>query len=465
MLLTLTTTHRPATDLGYLLHKNPARVQSVELSFGAAHVFYPEAEPGRCTAALLLDVDPVGLVRDRTGPAGNDLLLARYVNDRPYVASSFMSVALARAFGTAMGGRSKERPELAATPIPLRAELPVVPCRGGEGLVRRLFEPLGYAVSAKPLPLDPRFPAWGASSYVRLACQATVRLADLLAHLYVLLPVLDDDKHYWVGADEIDKLQRRGGEWLAAHPERDLVVRRYLVHDRRLTREALARITDEDQADPDRVEAQHDRAEEEVEERISLAEQRLGSVVAVLRAAGAHRILDLGCGSGKLLAALLRDGQFTEVLGVDVSFRALEAAARRLHLDRMAPAQRARVRLEQGSLTYQDERLAGWDAAAVVEVVEHLDPGRLATFEQVLFGAARPPTVVVTTPNVEYNPRFGLPAGTLRHRDHRFEWTRAEFRAWAEAVAAGHGYAVRFLPVGPEDPEAGPPTQMGVFQR
>jgi 3' terminal RNA ribose 2'-O-methyltransferase Hen1 len=161
MLLTITTTYSPATDLGYLLHKNPARVNTTDLSFGRAHVVYPEAATECCTAALLLDVDPVGLVRNRRGPPGEGGLLEQYVNDRPYVASSFLSVAIAQVFGTALGGRSKERPELAATPLPLTARLAVLPCRGGEPFLRRLFEPLGYQIVAERLPLDEQFPRVG----------------------------------------------------------------------------------------------------------------------------------------------------------------------------------------------------------------------------------------------------------------------------------------------------------------
>src|SRR5262245_37942708 len=138
MLLTISTTHSPATDLGFLLHKNPARPQSVDLSFGTAHVFYPEADERRCTAALLLEVDPVGLVRGRRGPAGDGGALEQYVNDRPYVASSFMSVAIARVYGSALSGTSSERPDLAGREIPLQAKISVLPCRGGETFLRRL---------------------------------------------------------------------------------------------------------------------------------------------------------------------------------------------------------------------------------------------------------------------------------------------------------------------------------------
>jgi 3' terminal RNA ribose 2'-O-methyltransferase Hen1 len=221
MLLTLTTTHRPATDLGYLLHKNPSRPQAFELSFGRAHVFYPEADEDRCTAALLLEVDPVGLVRNRRGPAGEGFALEQYVNDRPFAASSFLSVAIAQVFGSALSGASKERAELAKTPIPLMARLSVVPCRGGEAILRRLFEPLGYTVAAMHHPLDEQFPEWGEGPYYTVELSHTVALRDLLTHLYVLVPVLDNDKHYWIGEEEVEKLLRHGDPWLALHPERE----------------------------------------------------------------------------------------------------------------------------------------------------------------------------------------------------------------------------------------------------
>ena len=185
---------------------------------------------------------------------------------------------------------------------------------------------------------------------------------------------------------------------------------------------------------------------------------------SVLKSCGAKRVLDLGCSYGNLLRRLLDDKQFEQIVGLDVSHRALEIAADRLHLDRMPERQRQRIQLLHGSLIYRDQRLTGFDAAAVVEVIEHLDEPRLAAFERVLFEFAKPKTVIVTTPNVEYNVRFEtLPAGKFRHRDHRFEWTRIQFQDWATGVAQRFGYSVRFLPVGSEDADVGPPTQMGVL--
>ena len=447
VLLTISTTHSPATDLGYLLHKNPARVQAFELSFGKAHVFYPQASEERCTAALLLDVDPIGLVRGR-GSMSTD-----YVNDRPYVASSFLSVAIARVFGSALGGRCRDRPELVGKPLPLVARIAALPCRSGDD-VRELFEPLGYEVG-----LEPADNASG--NYRDVTLTGRKPLAELLTHLYVLIPVLDGRKHYWVGDAEVDKLIARGEGWLEDHPRRDLIVRRYLKQRGNLASDALARLADdEDAGSPDG----DDRPGAEA--FVSLADARLAAVARALKESNAARVIDLGCGEGRLVEQLLADPQFQEIVAVDASVRALETASRRLRLDRMPERQRRRVKLLQGTMTYRDRRMQGFDAVAVVEALEHLDPERLATFERVLFEFARPETVVVTTPNREYNVKYpDIPADGLRHKDHRFEWTRAEFAAWADAVASAHGYSVAFEPVGEVDEALGAPTQMGVFRR
>jgi len=375
-------------------------------------------------------------------------------------------VALSEVFGTALNGHCASRQELAETKLPLQAKLAVLPCRGGEGFLKRLFEPLGYTVTAIPHLLDEKYPEWGRSAYFTVLLEATCRLSDLLTHLYVLVPVLDDDKHYWIGDDEIEKLLRRGKGWLETHPEREQIALRYLKHKRSLTRAAIARLIIEDSPDEDTLEESADKEEERIERPVSLHEQRLGAVMAVLRQAGAKRVLDLGCGEGKLLKLLLQEKSIEKIVGLDVSYRALEIAQSRLNLDHLPARQKERITLLHGALTYRDKRLEGYDAAAVVEVIEHLDLARLAAFERVLFEFARPTAVVITTPNVEYNVKFAdLPAGKFRHKDHRFEWTRAEFQTWANKIAERFDYTVRFLPVGPEDALVGAPSQMGIFSR
>ena len=314
--------------------------------------------------------------------------------------------------------------------------------------------------------LDEAFPEWGNAPYHSLRLRGRVRLSELLRHLTVLLPVLDDDKHYFVGRDEVEKLLARGEGWLATHPERDAIAKRYLKHRGALTREALLRLAEEETDDPDRRDEEARRDEETLERPITLDARRLDAVMAVLEETGARSVADLGCGEGKLLRRLLAAKQLERIVGLDVSMQALERASARLHLDEMAPRQRARLELLQGSITYRDARLEGLDAACLVEVIEHVEPSRLGALERVVFEHAAPRCVIVTTPNVEYNARFEtLPAGKLRHRDHRFEWTRDEFRAWATTVADRHGYAVELRPVGPLDEQLGAPTQMGVFTR
>jgi 3' terminal RNA ribose 2'-O-methyltransferase Hen1 len=468
VLVSISTSLTPATDLGYLLHKHPGRLQSFEVSVGTAQVFYPEATAERCTAALLLEVDPIALVRGRKGPSSEGFTLGQYVNDRPYAASSMMSMALSKVFRTAMTGRCDARPQLAAAPIPLEIRVPALPCRGGADLARRVFEPLGWTVEAGTVPLDPVFPSWGDSRYVDLRLTGRIRLADALNHLYVMLPVLDDAKHYWVSPDEVDKLVRAGGGWLAIHPEKALITRRYLAHRGVLTRDALARLAEVDDTEPEQLDNAADAplAGPAPEGPVPLAEQRRGAVLAAVRASGARRVGDLGCGEGALVAELLADKSIEHVVAVDVSARSLELAARRLRLDRMTEQQRVRLDIFQSSLTYRDDRLCSLDAAVLMEVIEHVDPPRLGALERAVFGHARPGTVIVTTPNVEYNVRFeNLPPGTKRHRDHRFEWTRDEFKSWAARVAAEHGYGVRHLRVGTDDPEVGPPTQLAVFTK
>ncbi|MBF6133098.1 3' terminal RNA ribose 2'-O-methyltransferase Hen1 [Nocardia otitidiscaviarum] len=586
MLLTITCT-RPedaawtADDLGYLLHKNPAKVQAFEQSYGMAHVLYPEATAQRCTAALLLEVDPVRLVRGKQRGTP-EFSLAQYVNDRPYAASSLLSVAIAKVFGSALHGRCAQRPELPDLMLPLRIDLPAVPCKGGPEAAERVFAPLGWTVVATPLPLDPAFPEWGESHYLRLELTGALRLADALAHLYVLLPVLDGSKHYWLDTTEIDKLLRFGAGWLADHPEREWITRRYLSRRHTMVRAALARLAEVDDLEPEDLGAVEEDVDDATDAEsatsaahaagghhagnatggahstdaahstggnsslpslqpvvtasppatsaphhtattgattaaaapappelgiepaeavapdasvpdiatpgtevpsaisadaatgasaagaeprpLSLAVTRRAAVIRALREVGAQRVLDLGCGEGALLRELVADRAFTEIVGVDVAVRSLHIAKRRVA--RLPQWQARRVSLRQGALTYTDASLRGYDAAVLMEVIEHVDASRLRALEHAVFGSAAPGAVLVTTPNGEYNALYeGLPAGKFRHADHRFEWSRSEFAAWAHGVAETYGYAVRFVPIGPEDDTLGPPTQMAVFTK
>ncbi len=453
MLLTITTTAPIATDLGYLVHKHPDRLHERAVGFGTARVFFSEASAERCTMALAVEVDAVGLARGSLRSEG-------YVTDRPYVAGSLLSVALVRTLGSALAGQSVDRPERVAEVMPLVATLSAVHMPGGDGVVRKGFEPLGYEVECRWLEGEPD--ASPSVAAVTLRGQTTVR--DLLRHLFILLPVVDGSKHYYVGVAEVEKLVRHGEGWLGDHSHRDWVIQRYLRFRKALARKALSLLMVE-QAEADEA-AQVE--EVRLEKPVRLNDQRHEAVLAALRDPGReiHSVLDLGCGEGRLLASLARDARFDRVLGIDVSSAALERALARVDRINLSAAKRQRVALTLGSVLYRDDRMQGFDAALLIEVIEHVDPARLVSLEATVFGHAQPARVVVTTPNADYNTTWeSLPAGEFRHRDHRFEWTRAEFAAWAERVAATFGYVVRFEPIGPVNPQLGAPTQMALFDR
>lgn len=461
MFLSITTTQHPATNLGYLLHKHPDKVQTFSTAGGKAHVFFPEASDERCTAVLLLDIDPVELVRSLKVP-GESRSLQHYVNDRPYVASSFTSSAISNVYSSALNGRCEDKPEWLNIPLALEAKIPVLKVKGGQGLLERIFQPLGYTLKAERLPLDEQFPEWGESNYFALTLTHNIPLQTLLQHLYVLLPVFDAERHFYVASGDIEILLKKGETWLKDHPEREFIIRRYLNNNASLSKLAMRRFLEEEEpavSEPDLT------IEEVLEERINLHQQRLNAAFEVLKASGAKSVLDLGCGEGRLLKMLLREGQFTRIVGVDVSFYSLQVATRRLYLKEMTPKQKERIELLQSALTYRDRRLVGFDAAALIEVIEHLDLERLPALERAVFEFARPKTVVITTPNREYNANYAMPEDKLRHRDHRFEWTRHEFAEWVNQVSEKFGYTASIEGVGEEDPAFGAASQMAVFRR
>jgi len=459
MLLTISTTYKNASDLGFLLHKHPDKIQSVDLSIGKAHIFYPENSKERTTAALLLDIDPIDMVRGKRIRMGKGFSLAQYVNDRPYVASSFLSVALSKAFSTAMNGRCKNKPELVEIKMPFEVKISVLPApKGGKLLIEKMFEPLGYEVKVERHILDEKFKEWGDSKYYTVTLKNEVKLKDLLSHLYVLIPSLDNDKHYFVSQNEIDKLLEKGKGWLESHPEKEQITKRYLINLTSLSRQALERLN-EGSEDEEEI------SKEQKEKKETLHQQRLKLVLDKLKESGAKKVIDLGCGEGKLIRMMLKEKQFQNITGMDISYNELTKCKERLHWNEMAPKQKERIELFQGALTYKDKRLEGFDAAAIVEVIEHLDEDRLKSFERVVFECAKPKTVVLTTPNGEYNVLYEtLETGNMRHDDHRFEWSRKEFEDWANSVAETNNYKVNFHPIGEVDEKVGSPSQMAIFE-
>ncbi len=465
MLLSITSRTPDSTELGYLLHKNPANVHATDLAYGKATVFFSKATPEETTAHLLVEVDPVELVRGKGARQGG-WALGQYVNDRPYAASSFLSTAISRCFGTAMGGRCEKRPELPGKSLDLTIRIPALPLAGDPGRVEALFVPLGYGVEIVRPPLDPEFPGWGEARHGDVTLTICAPLAEVLRHLFVLIPSLDSNKHYWIGPDEIEKLLAKGEGWLSEHPQCEWITTRYLKFRRSLVNEALERLEPETDDETESVEDAEENAVPEVERSLSLHDKRLDRVTELVKGLQPDRLVDLGCGGGKLLLRLLRKTKVPDILGIDVDSRSLEIASKRLRLETLPEKQRARVTLAQGALTYRDPRIEGRDVATLVEVIEHLEPDRLDSLERVIFQHAKPGSLIVTTPNREYNALFeNLEKGKLRHADHRFEWTRAEFREWAERVSSDYGYSVNIEPLGEEDESHGAPSQIAVFTR
>ncbi len=462
MLLTITTTYKNATDLGFLLHKHPDKLQTIDLAVGKAHIFYPESSEAKTTVALLLDIDAIDMVRGVRNLSGKGFSLGQYVNDRPYVASSFMSVALSKAFSTAMNGKCKNKPDLVDVEMPFEVKIAVLPApKGGERLIRKLFEPLGYHLNVERHQLDEKFTKWGESKYYTVTLTNTVKLQDLLSHLYVLIPALDNDKHYFVSQNEIDKLLEKGKGWLENHPEKEQITKRYLINLNSLSRQALERLNEGLETE----DSDNEISQEVKERKKTLHQQRLKLVLEKLKESGAKKVIDLGCGEGKLIRMMLKEKQFQNITGMDISYSELTKCKERLHWDEMAPRQKERIDLFQGALTYKDKRFEGFDAAAIVEVIEHMDENRLKSFERVVFEFAKPKNVILTTPNGEYNVMYeNLDAGTMRHTDHRFEWTRQEFENWANQVAENNNYTVQFSPIGEEDEKVGAPSQMAIFE-
>ena len=454
VLLLLTTTRRPATDLGRLLALESGEVHEFAVPGGIATLHLPEVSAHRCTAAVFLEWHHRGsdLGDDQAGAGGRAPVPA-------HVTSDMLADAVSLVFRNALAGASGHRyPHLLRAALPLEIVIPQFPCQAGVHLAERLFGPLGWRVLVDPVLLDARHPEWGDTGHSALTLRGTISLADAVTHLSVLLPVLvNGNKGRLAPEGRIGRLLRPYCDWLTRHPERQLIMGSY----QKRRGASLVRTTD---ASPKAVEMAH--AVRPTVVREGLAVERLEAVLAALARTSAERVIDLGCGTGVLLARIAQDSRYTEVVGVDDAAQALELARRRLQLELLPERQRSRIKLLQLSILRRDNRLIGFDAAILMEVIEHFDPFRLPALVINIFGHARPGTVIVTTPNLEHTLRYPGPTRSgLRHDDHRFEWSRQEFAAWVADASQRYGYVGRIQGVGTCDPQVGHPTQLAVFTR
>lgn len=470
-----------ANELSYLLHKHPDKLQSFVLSTGTAHVFYPRYEEQVCKVVLVQELDTEALAKGakkrRASSAVEDI--RNYVNDRPYAANSITAQALTRVFSSAVNANATTRPELQEREWQLTIEIAALSPTTGPEVIHKLFAPLGWRIELDNIALNDANPQWGGSEYYNVTLKGSATLSQALRQVAALIPVIDDSKHYWVGEDEPAKLLRLGAGWLEEHPERKLVLRNSLAHQRELIQsyEELARTSAATTGLAERAAGGSQlatsangsiRGAQELPVApisASLWQERHEAVLGALEALGAHTVADVGCGEGKFLQRLVAQPRYSRILGSDVSAKSLERAALKINLTELSDDQRQRISLIHSSLNYRDDRLKGFEAIVLMEVIEHLETEWLEKLVQNTFGAAAPRAVIVTTPNQEYNSLYpSLSAGTMRHPDHRFEWTRAEFRSWAESVGENYGYVVDFQGIGPEDEEAGTATQMAIFR-
>ena len=467
MLLTITYEPEPgpdegvgvdATVFGYLLHKHPAKVQTFSAPVGEIHVLYPEATARRCTVAVLLEVDPVGLVRNKRfrGDSGS---LDHYVNDRPYVASSMLAVALGTVFRTAMTGRSDSYAELAAAPLPLRVEIPVASSRGDEeNLIRRVFEPCGWAVTEHRIPLDVDPPEWGPSRYSAVTLTGRIRAGRGAASAVRAAAgarrcqaLLGRRRRGRQAAARAEGLAARPPGARADHPALPAAPAFAGPHCRGPAHRA-------DRGRDRRRGGERDRGTSQAARRRA-RETRSSTCCAI---EGACSVVDMGCGEGALLRGWRRILGSRRIVGVDVSARSLDGGAGHAARHRRPTAERERIVLLHGSVVYRDERLAGYDAMVLMEVVEHVDPSRLAALEDAVFGRRGTTAVMVTTPTPSTtrctharrgsDPSRGSPVRVDQDAVPRLG-RRGRRRFGYRAICASRH----------EDVEHGPPTQLALF--
>lgn len=448
MFLSISVPGPDATDLGFVLQKHPESVFRSEVSFGRVTGFYPRADADGCEFALVVEVDHVERVRGVSWDAGS----AGYIDPHPYAASSYLATAIPAALRSALNGKPARGPDEAAAArmAGLAARdwdlaVRVCPVPASERAVAELFGPVGFEVETKALRSGHPM----ASPMLDVVLRGKMPVSRALSALYVLLPVTDGKKHYFYTEQEAEKLLSKGEGWLAVHPRREAIVQRYLGRSRQIAAAASERLGNA----PKAGEVQPEKVPGPWSGSHALRHE---AILRILGERGSRRIVDLGCSEGSLLEMICSMPLVEEAVGVDPSLSDLERAGKRCG---------PKGRVLQGSAIYVDSRLRGFDTVVMCEMIEHVDPSRVELVERAVFGTMRPDTVILTTPNRSFNEAFGLPPGSFRHQDHRFEWTSTECSGWARRVAAQFGYSVEVTGVGGDHPEHGSISTLCVFTK
>lgn len=461
MLLSITCEHEHSQELSWLFHKNPDKIQSFNIIAGKAFVFYPEYSDKKVKICLALDIDTVTLVRKLKLPLDSHLL-QHYVNDRPYVVSSFMSTAISNVFSSALNGNCKDKPELIDVIFPFEVEISVLKVIGGESLIKKFFEPLGYEVETESFNLDEKFENWGKSRYYKVKLKNNLTLKDLLSHLYVLIPTFDMEKHFYIGNIEAENFLKKGESWLKTHPEKETIIKRYFRKLGKYSNYILSKLNENQEDEEKELEIDI----EVKKKKESLQTIRINTIFDKLCELGTKTVADVGCGEGKLLRLLKNKPQFQKICGTDVVYKNLIIAKDKLDLDEVATHNLEKINIFQSSILYKDDRLKEYETICLIEVIEHIEEDRIVFLEKIVFGYLNTKNVLISTPNSEYNNVY-MPenSDSFRHEDHRFEWNREEFKNWVEKICNNFNYNADFFGIGDYNEQFGYPTQAVILKR
>lgn len=456
MQLAIKATGEGAKMLSFLLSKNPQNLYDRMEKGYRVRLTYTVFSDSEVEALIFVTPDPVELVKN----SPDTYEITQYINDREFVVSSIFCSNTRSALGTALNGRPKEEYldwakhafQLTIGFGPVATDLP-------DAAIKNLFEPLGYQTEIERGRADYNFQFKERSSARFINLQSKVTLQNALQHLFVLIPVLDDYRHYFIDEREIEKLERYGEGWLADHPLKELIIKRTLRFRELIDQMVLN--SHQTELINEAVTPEPNISSQPVVRLNKLRYQRLVKIIEDL--AARESIVDFGAGEGKLSVRLGFIPGVKEILAVEPTEKEQLRALKRFSEasrkdDFIAPTP------VWGSLFYYDEQLCGKDVMILSEVIEHIDESRLPRVMDTILGSYKPQVLLITTPNAEYNPVYQMEEG-IRHKDHRFEWSRAEFAEWTYCLARNYAYEVQIDGIGEEAEGYGHPSQLAILTR
>lgn len=445
MQLTIQASGDNVKAISYLLSKNPSNLYERNHKGHLVRLFYSKFTETELEVTIFVTPDPIELIKNNS----NSYDITHYINDREFAVSSIFCSFIRSALGTALNGQPKEEHiKWVDHPFPFTFEFgPVVSTLTDEKLMN-LFEPIGYEVTINRPEIEYSIPIKTKSSARYISIKGMKTLQEGLRHLFVLIPVIDNYKHYFIDEKEIEKLERYGEGWLEQHPLRDLIYRQALRF------KEIYSLVENSSKDEKKIEPV---------KKVRLNELRYEKIVNTVSEMKPRSVVDFGSGEGKLSVQLGFVEGITEILAVEpsesASLKALERFNKVKNKEKFVNPE-----LLWGSLFYYDERLKDKDVIILCEVIEHIDESRLPKAMDTLLHDYQPGALIITTPNRDYNELYDMEEH-LRHNDHRFEWTRAEFRQWCTERNHGNDYELLFDGIGEEHASQGFPTQMCVFKR